>query len=244
MTDRIWDKFLTERDKAVLGAGGFGQHAGFGKRPALLIIDATYGFCGDRPEPVLEAIKRWPGACGMAAWDAIPVIRSLVDACHAKGVPVIYSTGIKRPDNWDSGSWRWKVAAEKGPAPSPRHDQIVDELAPAPQDIIVTKRKPSAFHGTDLTAFLNLLGCDSLIVTGATTSGCVRATVLDSFSLNYRTILVEDACFDRVEASHALNLCEMHAKYADVVASEEALAHIDELAEGLFELPGGAHSQI
>lgn len=245
MTERIWDRFLTERDKAVFAAAGFGTRAGFGKRPALLVIDVTYGFCGDRPEPLLESIARWPASCGEDAWNTIPTIGRVINAARARGLPVIYTTGIRRADNWDGGSWRWKVAPENRAAPrrnaeAALHDQIVEPLAPGPRDIVVTKRKPSAFFGTDLTAFLNLLGCDSVIVTGATTSGCVRATVLDAFSLNYRTCVVEDGCFDRGEASHAMNLCEMHAKYADVVASAEVIAFIESLEEGLFVLPEGA----
>lgn len=239
MSERIWDRFLTESDKALLAAGNFGQRAGFGKRPAVLVIDATYGFCGDRPEPVMEAIKRWPTSCGQAAWDAIPVIKTVIDKCHHKGVPVIYTHGVRRADNWDSGSWRWKVAAETGHGPSPRHDEIVSPLEPSAQDVLISKRKPSAFFGTDLVAFLNLLQCDSLIITGATTSGCVRATVLDAFSLNYRVALVEDGCFDRLESSHAIHLCEMHAKYADVASAKEVLSYLEQIESGLFSLPSG-----
>ncbi len=79
------------------------------------------------------------------------------------------------------------------------------------------KQKPSGFFGTNMASYLTLLGCDSVIVTGTTTSGCVRATVLDAFSLNYRIALAEEGCFDRSQASHAINLCDMNAKYADVV---------------------------
>jgi nicotinamidase-related amidase len=95
------------------------------------------------------------------------------------------------------------------------------------------------FHGTPLASFLTLLGADSLIVAGTTTSGCVRATVVDAFSDNYRVAVVEEACFDRSEASHAISLCDMDAKYADVVKLAEALAYIETLPKGLFELPRG-----
>jgi len=82
-----------------------------------------------------------------------------------------------------------------------------------------------------------LLGCDSVIVTGTTTSGCVRATVLDAFSLNYRIALAEEGCFDRSQASHAINLCDMNAKYADVVKTSEALEFLDKLPSGNVDLP-------
>ena len=84
-------------------------------------------------------------------------------------------------------------------------------IAPGPQDIVLKKQKPSGFFGTNLPSYLTLLGCDSVIVVGTTTSGCVRATVVDAFSLNYRVIVAEEGCFDRSEASHAVSLCDMHA---------------------------------
>ena len=104
---------------------------------------------------------------------------------------------------------------------------------------MVYKQKPSGFFGTNLSAYLTLLGCDSVIVTGTTTSGCVRATAVDAFSLNYRVILPEEGCFDRSEASHAISLCDMHAKYADVVKTAEVLEYLNGLPPGLFELPSG-----
>ena len=84
MTERIWDKFLTERDKAVFAAGGFGARAGFGKRPALLVIDVNRAFCGERPEPILESIKRWRTSCGEDAWVALDYIKALIDTARAK----------------------------------------------------------------------------------------------------------------------------------------------------------------
>ena len=118
-------------------------------------------------------------------------------------------------------------------------NEIVTEIAPGPRDIVVYKQKPSGFFGTNLASYLTLLGCDSLIVTGTTTSGCVRASVIDAFSLNYRIALAEEGCFDRSQASHAINLCDMNAKYADVVKTAEVLAFFDTLPSGMFELPSG-----
>ena len=104
---------------------------------------------------------------------------------------------------------------------------------------MIYKQKPSGFFGTNMASYLTLLGCDSVIVTGTTTSGCVRATVLDAFSLNYRIALAEEGCFDRSQASHAINLCDMNAKYADVVKTSEVLAFFDTLPSGMFDLPKG-----
>jgi maleamate amidohydrolase len=105
---------------------------------------------------------------------------------------------------------------------------------------VIYKYKPSVFFGTPFTSFLNDMGCDSLLVAGTTTSGCVRATVIDAFSYNYRVAVVEEACFDRSQVSHAVSLCDMHAKYADVVRAAEVLTYIDGLPDGIFKnLPSG-----
>jgi nicotinamidase-related amidase len=247
MSERIWDKFLTDRDREVFTASGYGVRGGYGKRPALLVIDVNYNFTGDRPEPILDSIVRWPNSCGQEGWDAIPVIGKLIDASRVKGLPVIYTTGDGRADGWDHGSWSWKNSRTRKLRPRTASNldgnTILDEIAPAAQDIVVCKLKPSGFYGTNLESFLTLLDADSLIITGTTTSGCVRATVLDAFSSNYRLAVVEDACFDRSQASHAINLCDMNAKYADVVPSDDVLAFIETLDEDLFDLPSGAPPQ-
>jgi nicotinamidase-related amidase len=244
MAEPVWNKFLTERDKQVFGAAGFATPQGFPKRPAIMVVDMNYAFCGDRAEPILESIKRWPTSCGEDAWEAMKAIRRLLAAAHGKGLPVFYSTGTRRADDWDRGSWAWKSSrtAERPKTAASGLDgsAIVAEIGPQPQDIVIEKQKPSVFHGTPLASFLVLLGADGLIVTGATTSGCVRATVVDAFSSNYRVSLVEEGCCDRSQASHALSLCDMNAKYADIVKLESTLAYIDSLPQGLFDLPRGA----
>lgn len=241
---RIWDAFLTERDKAVLTAAGYGTPAGFGKRPGLLIIDVSYGFTGDRPEPILDSIKRWSNSCGEESWAAIERIQVLARAFREKGLPVLYSTGDARDDNWDAGSWSWKNSRTDEAAPPSSNtrgtNEIVDEIAPTKRDIVIRKQKPSAFFGTNLASYVNLLGCDNLVMAGCTTSGCVRATVIDAFSLNIRSTVVEDACFDRSQASHAVTLFDLHCKYADILMADEVVDHVRGLPDGLFDnLPSG-----
>jgi maleamate amidohydrolase len=243
MTEPVWTQFLTDRDKAVFKASGYGTRGGWGKRPALLVIDVNYAFCGDKREPILDSIKRWRNSCGEDAWDALPVLKRVIDAARDAEIPVIYTTGIRRPDNWDNGSWSWKNSRD-AETPVVLHtnldgNEIMPQIAPGPRDIVVPKQKPSGFHGTNMLSYLTLLGCDSVIVCGTTTSGCVRATVLDSFSYNFRTAVIEEGCFDRSQASHAINLCDMNAKYADIVQADEVIAHIKSLPKGLFNLPPG-----
>jgi nicotinamidase-related amidase len=159
--------------------------------------------------------------------------------------PMIYSHGQVRSDNWDNGSWSWKnkraVEAVARPESSFGFNDIVAEIAPQPRDLVVPKQKPSVFFGTNLASYLVLLGCDSIIVAGTTTSGCVRATVIDAFSNNFRSIVIEDACFDRAQVSHAVSLFDMNAKYADVVPSSDVLTYVASLADNLFpNLPTGS----
>ncbi|MCQ8783600.1 isochorismatase family protein [Mangrovibrevibacter kandeliae] len=244
MSERVWDKFLTERDKAVFAASGYGARGGFGKRPALLVVDVNWAFCSEKPEPILDTIKKWRNSCGEDAWEAMPYLQALIGKAHDRGIPVIYTTGVRREDNWDSGSWSWKNGRSGEDSRKPVEtnldgNEIVSDIAPSPQDIVVYKQKPSGFFGTNMASYLTLLGCDSVIITGTTTSGCVRATVLDAFSLNYRVALAEEGCFDRSQASHAINLCDMNAKYADVVKTDEILAFFDTIEKDQFTLPKG-----
>lgn len=243
MADRVWDKFLTPRDREVFAAAGFAAPAGFGARPALLVVDVTYAFCGDRPRAATVAARLQRTACGKEAWDAVSVIAPIIELARTKGVPVIYTTHRRRPDQWDRGlSLAKNRRAAAGPAPTETGvdpDDIVAEIAPEASDIVINKVRPSAFFGTPLAAFLTQLKADTLIVAGGTTSGCIRATVTDAYSHNYRTIVVEDGCFDRGQASHAVNLWDMHAKYADVVPAAAVADYLQKLPTGLFDLPSG-----
>lgn len=244
MTERIWDRFLTDRDKRIFAQAGYGARQGFGERPAVLIVDVNYAFCGDRREPIEESVKRWRQSAGEAAWDALPVLEELVGVARARELPVIYTTDISRDDKWDRGGFAWKNRrnAEQPAKTNQSGSTIMPQIAPGPRDILIRKQKPSAFHGTNLLDYLILLKCDSLIVAGTATSGCVRASVIEAFSHNLRVTVVEDACFDRSEASHAINLCDMNAKYADVLPFSEVKPFLAGIELGLFDLPSGAPS--
>ena len=165
------------------------------------------------------------------------MIKRLAERFRRKRLPVIYTTGESRPDNWDAGSWVWKNSRTEESAPRARGNldanEIVAEIAPQPQDLVVKKQKPSGFFGSNLLSYLTLLGCDSVVVTGTTTSGCVRATVIDAFIHNCVAV-AEDGCFDRSEVSRAVSLCDLHAKYADVVPASAVLDYIATLPDDLF----------
>ena len=234
----VWDAFLTDRDRQIFASSGYGKRAGFGQRPVVLVIDVNYNFVGDRPEPIQQSIQRWRNSCGEEGWQAAERIAVLLRAARGRGVPIIYSTGLDpRPDGFDSGRWADKNArrAEDRAAERALGNTIIPPIAPQPEDIVIQKSKPSVFFGTLLAAYLVDLQADSIIACGTTTSGCVRATVVDGFSLNYRMSLVEECTFDRGQASHAINLFDMHQKYADVVSLDETLDYLRGLPEGLFD---------
>ncbi len=228
MTERVWDRYLTEQDKQHLAASGHAPK-GFGQRPALLMIDLYRWVFGDKPLPLLEAIKEWPGSCGLAAWESLPHIQSLLGTARAVGMPVVHVTGLA---DSESGILGWANARNragktgylgsdaKRARTSGMYD-IVDEVAPIEGEAFMRKASPSPFYGTPLLAHLSLLGVDTLIVAGESTSGCVRASVVDACASRYKVVVAEECVFDRHEATHALNLFDMHHKYADVLPLAE-----------------------
>jgi len=233
MKERIWDKYLTEQDRMVYEAAGFGKTVGFGSRPALLIIDVQYRTCGEKPEPILDAIKKCKTACGESGWNAVNNIKGILDFARPKGIPIIYPT-VERKDRFDAGRWKDKIPAI---ADSPsliggRGVEIIEEVAPQEGDIVVSKRYASAFFGTPLMTYLNDLDVDTLLITGCTTSGCVRATVVDGFSYGFKVTVAEDAVYDRGEVSHVINLFDISSKYADVIPTEEVITYINSLPQG------------
>ena len=233
MTGRIWEPFLTEQDRAHL-ASTPDRRVGFGRRPALLLIDLYRWVFGDRPQPLLEAIETWPGSCGLAAWQALPAIQQLVALARESGLPVVHLTGLDSAGmpGWSEASHggvgRGGVASSSRVPPERRRHRydIIDEVAPVPGEVVLHKTTPSAFNGTPLVHHLVSLGVDTLIVAGESTSGCVRASVVDGCSYRFRMIVVEDCVFDRHQATHAINLFDMHTKYADVLSLAEVEAHL------------------
>lgn len=239
----IWDAYLSEAERRLIADAGYTQRMGWGDRPALIVIDVNYNFTGDRPLPAEQSLREWPNSCGLAAWEALPQINRLLDAAHRRGVPVFFATDDFREDGWNVGSWRWKTRRiDEDTSNTSRRtvsgSEIHADLERHPSDIIIRKLKPSAFNGTALRQLLTLLKVDTVIVTGTTTSGCVRATAVDAFSDNLRVIVPEEACFDRLPTSHAMSLFDLNAKYADVIPVAETVSHLESLRSGLFALPG------
>lgn len=233
MTKRVWDRYLTGSDRAHVD-GYPRTSVGFGQKPALLLIDLYRAVFGDKPEPLMEAVKTWPSSCGMAGWNSLPHIQKLLTAARSAKIPVVHITMLA-----DSGMLGWfdaahrdtlkPVSASVDPAAldrKKRSPEIIDEVAPIAGEVVLRKTAPSAFWGTPLSAHLTFLGVDTLIVAGESTSGCVRASVVEAAAHRYRVQVVEECVFDRHEATHALNLFDMHQKYADVIPLAQALEFI------------------
>ncbi|MBI2999663.1 MAG: isochorismatase family protein [Deltaproteobacteria bacterium] len=232
-----WDDVFTERDKAVFAKSGYGKKGGFGQRPAVLVIDMNYNFVGDKPEPILKSVERFRNSCGEEGWESVHRIRELLDVARRKHLPVFYTTGNEDRTNVVAfGRWQAKNARSQEDLTEnwTKGNEIVEEIAPQDGDIVVRKQKPSAFFATPLVSHLVDLGVDTLVVTGCTTSGCVRASVIDAFSYNYKVSIVEECVFDRFTTSHKVNLFDMNAKYADVVSVSEAVDYIKGLPDNLY----------
>ena len=229
MNERVWEPFLTEQDRAHL-AMSHHSALGFGERPALLLIDLYRWVFGDEPQPILESIKTWPGSCGLAAWDAIPHIQTLLSTAREAGVPVVHMTGLDHDavEPWGALRQSQRPVNMSPEAQDRRKRQydIIDEVAPIPGESVLRKASPSAFWGTPLAGHLNYLGVDTIITCGESTSGCVRASVVDGCTYRYRMVVVEECVFDRHESAHAMNLFDLNQKYADVLPLGDVLEYL------------------
>lgn len=232
----VWDDILTEQDKIVFQNAGWGKSGGFGQRPALLVVDVIYNFVGDVPKPILESIKTWRYSCGDVGWEGVYALQTLLAKSREKHLPIFYTTWERRADKLDNGAWNRKNYRVDDPIDVIGHkgNEIVAELAPRPEEMTFVKKKPSAFFGTALVSYLIDMKVDTLILTGTTTSGCIRATAVDGFSYNYYVIVPEECVWDRGEVTHKNNLFDIQQKYGDVVKMEEVLTYLDSLPNDLY----------
>jgi maleamate amidohydrolase len=224
MAERAWDRFLTDRDKTRLAAR-IRRPKGFGDRPALLCIDPYRSVFCDPPPPLMEATEEWSGTCGLEAWD--PHVQALQRSARELGIPVIHTTGLPKEESGIAGV----AAAHCTTAPEGSGQlhkgadtyAIIPEVAPMPGEVVIKKSSPSPFFGTPLVGYLIEHAIDTLIVVGESTSGCVRTTVVDGHTHQFRMVVAEEGVFDREEASHAMNLYDMHAKSGEVLPVKDVL---------------------
>ena len=190
---------------------------GFGQRPALILVDFVQGY--------------FDTDCDLyaGAEAALASALRIRDAARVVGIPVVYSNVIYDKDGVDGGVFFRKVPLlHNFIAGNPMGDWAAG-LQPADGEIVISKQYPSSFFGTSLEADLKALKVDTLIITGVTTSGCVRATCVDAMSHGFVPIVVKDACGDRHEGPHNANLFDMNAKYADVMSEEDVTKYLQVL---------------
>ncbi len=209
---------MENEDLAIYRDQGFGGAVGLGLRPALCVVDFVNGFV----DPKVF------GGGNIAA--AVAKTIGLVAAARSSGLPIAFSRVVFAEDGSDDCVFTRKVPALAALTEHASASQIVPELRPLPGETILRKTQPSAFFGTGYAELLQQQGIDTLIVAGCTTSGCVRATVVDSMSYNFRTIVARDCVGDRSAAAHDANLFDMEQKYADLMDSDLIIAVLRELA--------------
>ena len=199
-------------DLEVYKRQNLGNPLGPGRSPALLIVDFVNGF----DDPAVFG--------GGNIHPAVLKTMDLLAACRSKRLPVIFTRIVYADDGSNLGVFAEKLPGLRRLTEDAPVSQIVPELAPLPGEYIVRKTQPSAFMGTELGAWLIRRRVDTLLVAGATTSGCVRASVVDAASLNFRPLVVRDCVGDRALGPHEANLFDMQQKYADIIGLDEALA--------------------
>jgi maleamate amidohydrolase len=223
MTERVWDRFLSDRDKARNAIQPAARKGG-GMRPALLMVDIYRWAFGDERRPLLEGIRDWPGSCGEAGWDALPHMQRVLAKARELGIPVLHISGMADVTGWRD---QRRVGTDAAGEKLARRYDLMPEVGPIEGEIVLRKVSPSAFHGTPAIDLLMGLGVDTVVVCGESTSGCVRATVVDAKSHRLKVLIPEPCVFDRDEASHAINLYDMDQKYADVMPVDEVLEYLE-----------------
>jgi maleamate amidohydrolase len=195
-------------------AAGFTGQLAFGQRPALLIVDVCMAYL-DRDSPLYAGVE-----------DALASNVRLIAAAREAGVPVIFTQVVYQAGGIDGGMFYRKVPALKAYLAGSPLAAFPPEIAPRSDEVVVTKQYASAFFGTSLAATLRSMGVDTVMVTGFSTSGCVRASTLDALQHGFAPFVIADACGDRDPRPHEANLFDLQAKYAEVIDESKAIAFI------------------
>lgn len=215
--DHCWKDIVSDEILKVYEP--YRRETGVGARPALLAIDLyNLVYQGGAREPH-DLVGTWPSSCGRYAWEAVEPTKRLFAAARAAGLTVLYTTAPATS----------RVAAtnrQVGLGSSDEDYGIFDEFAPEDGDVLIVKERASGFYGTPLLPELTRRGISSLIVCGTSTSGCVRASVVDAYSAGFHVAIAEECVFDRSPLSHKVNLFDLHHKYADVLHVDEILEHL------------------
>ncbi|MBA4306194.1 MAG: isochorismatase [Sphingopyxis sp.] len=193
-------------------AGAFDGHLAFGDRPALLIVDLVMAYL-DPSSPLYAGVE-----------SALASNERLVALAHESKIPVIFTNVVYEPGGTNGGLFYKKIPALRAFDAGSPLGAFPPSLQPAGHDLVISKQYASAFFGTGLSGTLAEMDVDTLVITGLSTSGCVRATALDALQYGFAPFVVREACGDRHPAPHEANLFDLQAKYAEVVSEADAIA--------------------
>lgn len=193
---------------------GFGGRLGFGQRSALIVVDVVRAYL-DPDSPFYAGVE-----------DTVAAVARVIVAAREAGVPVLFTRVVYTSGGADGGVFVRKLPALLAYETGSEVGEIVAEVAPRDGEVVIVKQYASAFFGTSLATTLTALGVDTLIITGLTTSGCIRATAVDAISSGFVPVVVREAVGDRDVRPHEANLFDLEAKYADVVSEQEVLDYL------------------
>lgn len=227
---QAWDDILTDDDREVLERGKWARSAGVGERPALILVDCQNYMSGIRGRD--DNAGDYPLACTETAFPAIDQMKLLLSSARKNGIFVIFTRFVMNPNVDDMGMFHRKVGAGLGKGENLYFDgthgaEITDELKPLKTELVLDKKKKSAFFGTPLASLLIDRRIDTCVIVGGSTSNCIRATVVDSEQHNFYTVIPQEAVFDRLPIAHAVNLFDMNRSYGDVMPVNDVLAYFD-----------------
>jgi len=203
--------------ETMVDRAGYGGSIELGESVAVLVVDMTCEFVKDR----------YPNGHSKTAEPALNSINRLLECARESGIRAYFSRALPGRHPVERGRWGDSITAEHDQSEVKQMTQLADSLSPTDDDVVFEKHKPSMFFGTQLESMLTYQGVDTVIVTGMTTSGCVRATVIDAFSYNYRIAIPKECVADRSQISHEINLFDMDMKYGDVCELNTLLDRIE-----------------
>jgi len=224
--DPSWTDFIDAPTRALLASRKIAPFAG--RRLAVVAVDLYDLVYDGGPKPVAELIESHPASCGEYAWRALPPTIELFACARTNGVPVIHVTYDTR---LETDAQTVHPTNRKKRQPDLALYRIKEELTPLPGELVIYKKRASAFFGTPLMAFLNELRIDALIVVGESTSGCVRSSVVEAWSYGYPVAVVAQCVFDRCELIQQASLFDLHLKYAEVMDLPAACGHLQGASE-------------
>jgi maleamate amidohydrolase len=221
-----WIEFLPEAERRHLAQPRFQGETRLRPNAALIVVDVTMGFCGSEGLSMEEAVKEFSTACGPMSWETMPRIAELIGLFRAQKKPIVYTRADIEGNLFAGGATKTPSRGR----PKPGYNDFPAAIAPRDDDWVLHKTKASGFFQTPLAAALARLQTDTVVICGVSTSGCVRATAVDSHSNGYATVVVDDCCFDRSYFAHCANLYDLQAKYANVVSLAEIKPQMQVLA--------------